>query len=84
MIEKSLLTSTVIYYFVVFLACFISPLIVGLAVNGINGLKDAFKMLLTDKDYYLNAVKPVFIIFTCIYIICILFVIVILFIVKNI
>ena len=84
MIEKSLLTSTVIYYFGVFVACFISPLIVGLAVNGINGLKDAFKMLLTDKDYYLNAVKPVFIIFTCIYIICILFVIVILFIVKNI
>ena len=77
MIEKSLLTSTVICYFCVFVACFISPLIVGLAVNGINGLKDAFKMLLTDKDYYLNAVKPVFIIFTCIYIICILFVLLI-------
>ena len=83
MIEKCLCI-TFILYFNVFVACFISPIIVGLIFDGINGLKDAFKMLLTDKDYYLNVVKPVFIIFTCIYIICILFVIVILFIVKNI
>ena len=83
-IEKSLLTTTVIYYFSVFVSCFISPLIFGLVVNGIDGLKDAFNMLLTDKNYYLKAVKPVFIIFTCIYIICILFVLVVLFIVKNI
>ena len=83
-IEKSLLTTTVIYYFGVFVACFISPLIVGLAVNGIDGLKDTFNMLLIDKNYYLKVVKPVFIIFTCIYIICILFALVVLFIVKNI
>ena len=83
-IEKSLLTTTVIYYFAVFVACFISPLIVGLAVNGIDGLKDEFNMILTDKNYYLTVVKPLFIIFTCIYIICILFTLVGLFIVKNI
>ena len=53
MIEK-FLWITFIYYFCVFLACFIEPLIVGIAVNGINGLKDAFNMLLTDKNYYLQ------------------------------
>lgn len=81
MIEK-FLWITFIYYFVVFAACFISPFIVGIAVNGINGLKDAFTMLLTYKDYYLKAVKPVFIICICIYIICILITLFLLYIVK--
>ena len=48
------------------------PLIIGLAFNGINGLKDEFNSLLTDKNYYLQVAKPVFIFFSCIYIICIL------------
>ena len=84
MIEKSLLTTTFIYYFCTIVACFITPLIVGIAVDGIDGLKYSFNMLLTDKDYYLKVVKPIFIILTCIYIICILFILFGLFIDKNI
>ena len=81
MIEK-FLCITFIWYFNVFVACFISPIIVGLIYEGINGLKYAFKMLLTDKDYYLTVVKPVFIICICIYIICILITLFLLYIVK--
>lgn len=73
MILKCLLHTSFIYLFWSFVACFISPIIVGLITEGIYGLKDAFKMLLTDKNYYSQVVKPVFIIFTCIYIIFILF-----------
>ena len=82
MIFKCLLYSSLIYYFSVFLACFIEPLIIGLGVDGINGLKDAFNMLLTDKNYYSQVVKPVFIICICIYIICILITLFLLYIVK--
>lgn len=82
MILKCLLYSSFIYYFSVFVACFIGPLIIGLTYDGINGLKDQFNSSLTDKNYYSQVVKPVFIFFSCIYIICILFVLFVLFIIK--
>ena len=80
MIEKILYTA-VIYYFCVFVTFLISPFIIGIAVNGIDGLKDGLNML-TSKDYYLTIVKQVFLIFTCIYIIFTLFILFGLFIVK--
>lgn len=82
MILKCLLYATFIYFFSVFVGCFIGPLIVGLAYDGINGLKDQFNSSLIDKNYYSQVVKPVFIFYSCIYIICILFVLFALFIVK--
>lgn len=82
MILKCLLYSSFIYYFSVFVACFIGPLIIRLTYDEINGLKDEFNSLLTDKNYYSLVAKPVFIFFSCIYIICILFVLFALFIIK--
>ena len=59
MIEK-ILEIVLLVYFTFFIVAFTIPLIIGLSIDGIEGLKDMFDML-KDKDYYLNVVKPVFI-----------------------
>lgn len=62
MIENFLETALLVYLIFI-IVIFTLPPLIGLAVNGIEGLKD-FVNMLKDKYYYIYVVKPVFILVT--------------------
>ena len=60
---KAILITALLVYLVIIISIFIGPLIIGLSMNGIEGLKDMLEMI-KNKDYYLCVAKPVFILYT--------------------
>ena len=58
-----ILDVVLLVYLTTFIVIFTFPPIIGMAVNGIEGLKDMWDMI-KDKDYYIHVVKPVFIMIT--------------------
>lgn len=62
MIEK-ILDVALWVYTVYIIVIFTAPPIIGIAVNGIEGLKDMLNMI-KDKDYYIHVAIPVIILVT--------------------
>lgn len=79
MIENCLYISF-IFLFLALALCFFIPFCINISDDGIDGIKETFEML-TDKDFYLNVVIPVFVNVSTICIFCnlIVFVIILVF-----
>ena len=79
MIENCLYISF-IFLFLALALCFLLPFCINISDDGIDGIKETFEML-TDKDFYLNVVIPVFVNVSTICIFCnlIVFVIILVF-----